>query len=279
MRVIRPLLSEMDRVRERLNLSDRVLVALDYDGTIAPIAETPEAARLPAETARVLREIAALNRFSLAVVSGRSLADLKRRLALDAIYVGNHGLEIEGGGFSFVHDQAERMREAIDHVCWDLEAALSAVRGVTVERKELSATVHYRQAPPDLTSWIRATVDATVRPYLSKMFVATAHKAFEIRPRLHWNKGSAVRLLLGRMNAACPGLICAGDDATDEDMFDLLRWEISIKVGPARNTRARFHVPGVPELVQFLESLAQEEQASDPTGDFYRVFNCSGRTA
>ena len=112
MRVIRPLLSEMDRVRARLNLSDRVLVALDYDGTIAPIAETPEAARLPSETARVLREIAALDRFSLAVVSGRSLADLKRRLALDAIYVGNHGLEIEGGGFSFVHEQAERMRRS-----------------------------------------------------------------------------------------------------------------------------------------------------------------------
>ena len=90
-----------------------------------------------------------------------------------------------------------------------------------------------------------------------------------------------MRLLLGRMNAACPGLMCAGDDATDEDMFDLLRWEISIKVGPARNTRARFHVPGVPELVAVSgdASRRRETAAYDPAGEAYRVFNCSGRTA
>ena len=53
-----------------------------------------------------------------------------------------------------------------------------------------------------------------------------------------------------------PALICAGDDATDEDMFDILPGEISIKVGPARNTRARYYVRSVAELLEFLNTLA-----------------------
>ena len=106
-----------------------MLVALDYDGTLAPIAGTPEAARLPPQTADVLSELAASDRFSVAVVSGRSLADLKGRLGLDVIYVGNHGLEIEGPGISFVHPEAEALRGAIDQACWDLEAAFEGVPG------------------------------------------------------------------------------------------------------------------------------------------------------
>jgi trehalose 6-phosphate phosphatase len=263
MRVIRPLFSEIQSVCARLDSADRVLIALDYDGTLAPIAESPEGARLPGETAEVLRDLASSERYTVAVVSGRSLADLKERLGLDVIYVGNHGLEMEGPGFSYVHPGAENLRASIDHTCWDLEAALHGVRGVQVERKELSATVHYRQAPPELSSWIQATVNATVRPYLSKLFVGPALQAWEVRPRLHWNKGSAVRVLLGRLEAERPALVCAGDDATDEDMFDLLRWEISIKMGSPRNTRARFYVNDVAELLEFLRVLEQQGRAAD----------------
>jgi trehalose-phosphatase len=262
MRVIRPLGGEVEGICARLNDSDRVLVALDYDGTLAPIAETPDAARLPSKTVDVLTELEASDRFVVAVVSGRSLADLKRRMPLDVVYAGNHGLEIEGAGISFVHPEAAAAREAIDQACWDLTAAFEGVPPVTVERKDLSATVHYRQAPADLTSWIEATVNAIVRPYLSKIFVGPALEACEIRPRLQWNKGSAVRYLLGKIDAASPALVCAGDDATDEDMFDILRWEISIKVGSPRNTKARFYVSGVPELLDFLTVLAGESRTA-----------------
>ena len=258
MRVIRPLSSEVERVCSRLRQADRVLVALDYDGTLAPIAGTPEGARLPPQTAAVLNDLAAADRFTVAVVSGRSLADLKGRLGLDVIYVGNHGLEIEGPGMSFVHPQAEALRGAIDQACWELEAAFESVPAITVERKDLSATVHYRQAPTDLAQWIEATVNRVIRPYLSTIFVGPALKAWEIRPRLQWNKGSAVRYLLGKLDAVSSALVCAGDDTTDEDMFSLRPWAISIKVGTPRNTRARYFVPGVPELLDFLRVLERE---------------------
>jgi trehalose 6-phosphate phosphatase len=258
MRVIRRLCNEVESVCARLSDADRVLIALDYDGTLAPIVGTPDEAELPPETMDVLRELASSDRYSVAVVSGRSLVDLKRKLSLDVTYVGNHGLEIEGPGLSYVHPRAEVARTAIDQACWDLEAALGGIRGVAIERKDLSATVHYRQAPADLASWIEATVNAAVRPYLSKIFVGPAHHAWEIRPRLHWNKGSAVRLLLERLGAVT-ALVCAGDDATDEDMFDIRHCEISIKVGSPRNTRARYYVEDIGELADFLTVLEREE--------------------
>jgi trehalose 6-phosphate phosphatase len=252
-KVIRPLCGEAERVWAQLNEADRVLIALDYDGTLAP---------LPSAAAVVLSELARSNRFSVAVVSGRSLADLKGKLGLDVIYVGNHGLEIEGAGISFVHPLADALRGAIDQVCSRLEAAFDGVRGVAVERRELSATVHYRQTPADLRSHIQATVNSTVRPYLSKIFVGPALEAWEIRPRLQWNKGSAVRYLLGRMDAISPALVCAGDDAIGEDIFGLLPWQISIKVGAARNTRARYYVRCAAELFDFLKILERNGRSA-----------------
>src|SRR5689334_22785301 len=162
MRVIRHLFDELDRVNWRLNQADRLLIALDYDGTLAPITATPQEAVITPETAAVLGELASCPAYSVAVVSGRSIADLRPRLTSEIIYVGNHGLEIEGAGFSFVHEGAEATRSAIESACWDLEEALQSVRGVLIERKGLSATVHYRQAPPDLYEWIAATVNATL---------------------------------------------------------------------------------------------------------------------
>jgi trehalose-phosphatase len=267
MRLIRSVFDELERVTSRLDGTDRVLIALDYDGTLAPIAATPQAAAMAPETAALLSELVECPKYSVAVVSGRSIAALKQRLSSNIICVGNHGLEIEGEGISYVHEGAESTLRAIDCACWDLEAALQSVRGVTVERKQLSATVHFRQAPPDLSGWIKATVNATVRPYLSIVHVTPALEALEIRPRLGWNKGCAVRLLLEQLNTTSPGLICAGDDVTDEDMFGILRWEISIKIGSSRNTRARFHVRDVPELLRFLRIIADRGAARCRTPD------------
>src|SRR3954454_23135475 len=132
MRVIRPLLSEIERVRGRLNDADHVLVVLDCERALSP------------DEAASLYDLAASDRYSLAVLSGRPVADLQERMPAGIICVGSDGLEIEGGGVSFVHRGAKAARLAIDQACCALEAALDGVRGVCVERKDLSATVHFR---------------------------------------------------------------------------------------------------------------------------------------
>jgi trehalose-phosphatase len=179
--------------------------------------------------------------------------------------VGNHGLEIEGQGISFVHEYARQVRHAIEFACADLESALAGVCGLLVEDKGLTATVHYRMAPAHLLGWIDATIHVVMRPFASWLSVNPARKAWEIRPRIDWNKGSALGLVLDRMGGVNPLLICAGDDTTDEDMFRVLPDAISVQVGDRLPTAACYRVDGPAGLVKFLEVIAVAIQAGSET--------------
>jgi trehalose 6-phosphate phosphatase len=244
----------LENLQRAVAAADHVFAALDFDGTLAPIVPRPEDAAIPRETADRLRALAGSRHCTVAVVSGRSAADLKKRIGLDVIYAGNHGLEIEGPGVSFVHSEAKLLRGTIDLASWDLEAAFEMVRGVFVERKALTSTVHYRQARAELTDWITATVLMITGAYGQCLTAVRARKAWEIRPRVTWDKGSAIRFLLKRLSC-CPLLVCAGDDRTDEDMFSVSPEAISIKVGDSSPTRARYQVGTPRDLLPCLDVL------------------------
>jgi trehalose-phosphatase len=264
------LLNDLKRV---LVGAGHVFVALDFDGTLAPIVPCPNDAAMPPDTGNRLRDLARSEHCTVAVISGRSVADLRARIGLDLIYAGNHGLEIEGPGVSFVHSGAKVLRGVIDLASWDLEAAFERTRGVSVERKGLTTTVHYRQARPELTDSIAATVSMIASSYGDRVALARARKAWEIRPRVTWNKGSAVGFLLTRLSRR-PLLFCAGDDETDEDMFSVSPEAISIKVGAATPTRARYQVGSVRDLLPCLDILrlasagpnCRETKAPDSAG-------------
>ena len=245
----------MQQMRSRVETAERVLIALDFDGTLAPICDNPGDAAVPQNTLAALRTLVELPGVTVGILSGRSLADLKARIDIDAVYAGNHGLEIEGAGFSYVHEAASHRRKAVEQACWDLEAGLCGLRGVLVERKGLGATLHYRQAPAPLSSWIAATARLVLRPYREVLAMKPALKAWEIRPRVDWGKGAALKLLLAHLNLTDPLLVCAGDDVGDEEMFDCCPGAFSIRVGKGLPTRARYRAQDPGELLQLLEWL------------------------
>lgn len=254
-----PLFSDLAGILARLRAARRVLLALDFDGTLAPIADTPDAAVLPCGTAALLRRLAAGQRTRLAILSGRAIGALRPKVRLNCIYAGNHGLEIEGSGISFVHQRAMLARAALEETCRALDTALAGVPGALVERKGLGATVHYRCVPRPLVGWMEAAVELAVQPHASALQIRAARMAWEIRPQVDWNKGSAIKLLLGRAGSGGPLLICAGDDATDEDMFRAAPEAISIRVGPARATAARYRVSAPRQLAAFLRIVATQD--------------------
>jgi trehalose 6-phosphate phosphatase len=245
----------LDEIRERIETADRIVVALDFDGTLAPICENPGDAAVPEESLGVLRSLSEVPGVTLAIVSGRSLADLKSRIELPAFYVGNHGLEIEGPRLSYVHEGGGEFRGAVDLACWDLRAAFQAVPGVLVEPKGMTATLHYRQAPTSLSGWIEATARMVISPYRPVLTLEPALKAWEVRPRVDWNKGTALEFLLQHAAAADPLLVFAGDDVGDEVMFDCRPNAISIKVGGQVGTQARYRVENPAELIELLRCL------------------------
>jgi trehalose-phosphatase len=213
-------------------------------------------AAIPQETLSTLHELANMERLQIAILSGRSLEDLAARAPLRCILAGNHGLEIQAEGVSFVHRNAAVLRPAISCACADLAEAVRTVPGVIVEDKGLSATVHYRQAPADLREWVRATVQMVVRRYGQRIRVKPALLALELRPAVRWDKGSALKLLLQRVGGKRRSVVCAGDDVGDEAMFRAAPPDsVSIQVGGRSPTAARYHVSGPGELREFLETL------------------------
>jgi trehalose 6-phosphate phosphatase len=251
----RSILDNLEPILSRVRSVRRLLLALDFDGTLAPIADRPENAALPGTTAALLARIGAAGHVTLAIVSGRSIADLKRRVALDCIYVGNHGLEIEGGGLSFRHPGAEARQPLLDAACADLDAAIDGTPGAFVERKGLSATVHVRLVAARSREIVRGAVQTAMRPYTECLDIVPALEAWEIRPRVAWNKGSALELILESIGGDCRLVICAGDDLTDEHMFRAAPDGISIHVGNGIESAAGFAAAGPAELAAFLAHL------------------------
>jgi trehalose 6-phosphate phosphatase len=145
----------------------------------------------------------------------------------------------------------------LDRACSDLDAALARIPGAFVERKGLSATVHYREVDPERHACVRVAVANTIRPYSDSLDVLPARRAWEVRPRLKWDKGDALRFLLSHAGVPPPLVICAGDDDGDEPMFEAVPDAVSIRVGDGAGTAARYSVSGPAELAVFLGSLLE----------------------
>jgi trehalose-phosphatase len=237
---------------------ERIALFLDYDGTLAPIAATPQQAELPEETRRALGILARSEGCTLSIISGRSLDDLKKRVAIEpAMYAGNHGLEISGPGVSFVHAEAARSIPVLRDICESLQARLASVEGALVEYKRLTVTVHYRLVDGHNFAFITQALAAAIMPYRSAVRLTAGQCVIEVRPAIAWNKGSAIRWIIERLEQPADLQICFGDDLTDEDAFAALPDGLTVKVGEpeAMRTSARFFVKDTHAVGEFLQRL------------------------
>jgi trehalose 6-phosphate phosphatase len=240
-------LSEIDPILRR---SSRLLVATDFDGTLCPIANSPAYVYPSPATLEVLRRMESCDRITLAVISGRALADLSVRLPLRAVLAGNHGLEIQGGGIEFEHPGARAMRPSLAELCADLTPLVQQWPGAWVEDKNLSATVHYRAIEARAVSSMLVAVRRAAARYGARFALRAGNKALEIRPKVSWGKGSALNLIreqLGPFDAT----IAIGDDRSDETMF-LAGDAVSVKVGNLRSTSASYHLSDPAEVALYL---------------------------
>jgi trehalose 6-phosphate synthase len=252
--------NHLGEIADRVVPRARLALALDFDGTLAPIVSAPELAVLPDRVRAALQRLGHLPHVTLAIVSGRALDDIRSRVGIDGlIYAGNHGLEIASSRWQWSHPDAERMRPHVIEAVRRLRARVEAVPGTIVEDKGLTVSVHYRQTPHPLLDTVRISVyeEAERRG----LVVRAGKRVFELRPPVRWDKGAAVRWILDRECGpewvSRAAVIYAGDDRTDEDAFLALpEPAITIKVGPGTQpTAAAFAVRDVAEMVQFLWAL------------------------
>ena len=230
-------------------LRQRPLLAFDFDGTLAPIVARPGDARLSRAVSARLAALAA--RLPLAIVTGRSVDDVRGRLGFEPRYiVGNHGAEDATAGAAAVPPAAALapLRQRLQDHAGRLSAA-----GVAVEDKGHSLALHYRlsrrrEAALELISELLAGLDDRLRVFGGKMVV-------NVVSRQAPDKADAVHRLVRMSEAPCA--VFAGDDVNDEPVFASAAagW-LTIRVGrDDPKSMAQFFLDSPGEMALLLERM------------------------
>ncbi|MEX2016465.1 MAG: trehalose-phosphatase [Candidatus Hydrogenedentales bacterium] len=251
-------LEARDEIQQRLEGRQPALF-LDYDGTLTPIVARPELAILPEETRALLKELA--QRFPVAIVSGRDLADVRKMVGLDdLVYAGSHGFDIQGpGGLRLQNEQAKSALPDLDAAESALNARITDIKDAWVERKHFAIAVHYRQV--DETDAPRVeTLVKQVQSQHPALRLKGGKKIWELQADIEWDKGRAVLWLLEHLGLDRPNIlpIYMGDDVTDEDAFRALADRgMGIGVGVGEDTAAHYTLRDTDEVAPFLRMLRE----------------------
>jgi trehalose 6-phosphate phosphatase len=232
---------------------ERAGIFLDVDGTLAPIVERAEDARVPDATRALLTSLA--ERYAIvAGVSGRGAADARRLVGLDQLwYAGSHGAELLEPGASEVAvlPEFEEWTERVHAF-----AERHGDTGARVEDKGPIVAFHWRGAGDEEA--VRERLERLARAADGEFVTHWGRKVLEIRPPVEVHKGQAVRELIRRGNLDVA--LYAGDDRTDLDAFDALGDGVRVGVrsdeGPPEIVeRADLVVDGTDGVLRVLESL------------------------
>lgn len=250
--VLRPLWHEMPNLRIRLNSVKRLLLVTDFDGTLTPIMNHPGDVELSPSARNFLETFRTHPDCSVAVISGRSLADIRMRIGIkDLFYSGNHGFEIAGPGFEFCPVDANKYRPSLMSLLGQVHEAVASIAGVFIEDKGITASVHVRNT--DNAGRARVVWQlAHLMPRWPQFHLTHGNMVHEIRPNFDWHKGRAAQWLIARLGSPAPLTICLGDDRTDEDTFRTLNDAITVRVGFNSESAARYFVNSSCDALAFI---------------------------
>jgi len=261
-----------DEIRERLRAwreaPRSVAVFTDIDGTLAPIVPTPDMSEVPAELKELLGRLS--ERYLLvAGISGRKTEDALDLVGLaDVVYFGNHGFEILREGEVEVTPDALPYQEKVQELERKAREELGPL-GAFVEEKGITASIHYRNAPPEVGE--RSVEFVRREGERLGLRITVGRGVVEARPPIRADKGTAVRTLVEEYRPERAMFI--GDDTTDLDAFrelvtlreegalkEILRVGVASEEGPPEITsEADVVVDGVDGVGQVLRALLSED--------------------
>ncbi|WP_104168774.1 trehalose-phosphatase [Arthrobacter sp. SX1312] len=254
--------AELHAALRRLAATPRLLVALDFDGTLAPLVERAEDARALPASAEAVRALAALPHTTTALISGRALDSL-RAVAdppADTMLIGSHGAETWTGPdrapLALTPEQADLLARAVAVV----EQVVADHAGTRIEFKPAGVVLHTRTAADDIAGAAVAAARAGLVP-LDGVSVTDGKRVLEISV-VEADKGQGLALL--RQAAGATAVFFAGDDVTDEHAQKTLgAGDIGVRIGPGE-TAAPFSVDSPEAFTEVLEELAALRAAGAP---------------
>jgi len=227
---------------------------LDVDGTLLELAETPQGVHVSASVRQLLEELRGRLDGALALVSGRSLANLDQLFSpLRFIASGVHGCERRAANGTVLRPEVDAAKIARVHT--ELGEFVRGHEGLLLEDKHYALAVHFRRAPQMQDEVYRVMNDVLLQ--LGPTFALQAGKSvLELRPGA-WTKGSSITSFMQEAPFAGRKPVFIGDDVTDEDAFEVVNelGGVSIRVGQAAATQALHRLGGVSEVLRWLQTV------------------------
>ncbi|XP_023552932.1 probable trehalose-phosphate phosphatase C [Cucurbita pepo subsp. pepo] len=253
----------------------KIVVFLDYDGTLSPIVDDPDRAFMSPEMREAVREVAKC--FPTAIISGRSREKVKEFVKLRNLhYAGSHGLDImapnsdnEANGVSY--QPAKKFLPEIQQIKRALEEESRKIEGALVEDNTFCVSVHFRHVHERELAKLEKKVETVMEKY-PDFHVTQGKKVMEIRPTINWNKGHAMEYYLhtlGHNDTDDVVPLYIGDDQTDEDAFKVIQRKgqgIAILVASIpKHTNASYSLKDPSEVLAFLLRLARWRNSTSPS--------------
>jgi len=246
---------ELQAALEALARTPRLLVALDFDGTLAPLVGRAEDARALPASASALHELTDLPETTTAFISGRALGSLRAVAdpAPETLLIGSHGAETwlgpDTAPLELTGPQADLLARAVSIV----EDTAAAHSGTRVEYKPAGVVLHTRTADDDVAAEAVAAAKAELTP-LQELSISEGKRNLEISV-VHAHKGQGLALL--RQVTSATAVLFAGDDVTDENALRTLQpGDVGIRIGPG-DTAAKFTVETPEDFSEILQELAR----------------------
>lgn len=277
--------SALEHFEKVMNIAreKKIVVFLDYDGTLSQIVDDPDKAYMSDAMRAAVREVASY--FPTAIISGRSRNKVYEFVKLKNIYyAGSHGMDIstslgsskyqdkkhqtkgvdEKGNEVVLYHPAEEFLPTIQEIIKILKDNIRVINGSTIEDNTFCVTVHYRRVKNEEdVEVLKEIVESIMKDY-PDFLISGGKEIMEIRPNVNWNKGDALMYFLDTLgydtfDDVLP--IYIGDDRTDEDAFKIVR-----KIGGgfpivvssiAKETYASYSLRDPADVMTFLTHLAK----------------------
>lgn len=273
---------EVDLLSRALGAAGRVYLFLDYDGTLVS-GPRGEAIRPKHQLVRRLTQLSEVDSFSVFIVSGRPVEELRRLVGIPSIgYIGQRGFEISLPGRPVIHPvEGETAAGVLHHAELEVHRALESLEGIEIEHRGYGLVLHTANAEPAVARDAIQRFTATVRRIDTASMLEVLYGDGVVEARMAgWGKGDALAHILREADVGSALAIYVGDDVTDEDAFEAvaawgemaqlnLPWyaddeeddDIPAAVGilvasKPRPTGAELFVRDTQEVYEFLSSLS-----------------------
>jgi trehalose-phosphatase len=224
------------------------ILLFDYDGTLSPIVKNPHAAKVPKTSLKYLKRLQ--KNHPIFVLTGRSVRDTQMRLPNEFHnnILGNHGIES-----SFLSNKLKKKLPVIVDQ-WHLAFSDLSIRGLYIENKKLSLSIHYRRSANKKKA--QELIQKTIDSLSPKPRVFHGKEIYNLLPNINWNKGTVSKKILKQYSNQ--KAIFIGDDVNDEDVFEIKSsYLLGIRVGRSKKSKAQIYLKNQKEMSSFLEYLIE----------------------